>query len=227
PHSQEFQIYESVLAPLCSRCQSLGAELFDLQCSGCSQQLEVATPNQLFALIRQWTRPAQQLLPEIVDRLAELGVGPNDRDQVTDFAQLHFAAKCGALASPSAAANAMRGLLLAGAQPEARSRWTDVTPLHLATMFNCQEAVEVLLEAGADPLARCTEFEDATPLHLAAAHLSEGSARLLVSSAGQAALAATDELLRRPVDCLPQLTSGLFNIGRACYRAFPKPFLIQ
>lgn len=70
-------------------------------------------------------------------------------------------------------------LLEHGACLEARSGWEDMTPLHLAAYFDCPRVAQLLLARGADPLVRSAALEGATPLHLAAAQLSLGSARLL------------------------------------------------
>ena len=56
-----------------------------------------------------------------------------------------------------------------GASASARTRWTDMTPLHVASFFGCARVVEVLVKRGkADLAARCADFEGATALHLAA-----------------------------------------------------------
>ena len=56
-----------------------------------------------------------------------------------------------------------------GASASARTRWTDMTPLHVAAFFGCARVVEVLVKRGkADLAARCADFEGATALHLAA-----------------------------------------------------------
>ncbi|VDM32272.1 unnamed protein product [Hydatigera taeniaeformis] len=118
-------------------------------------------------------------------------------------------------------------LLDQGACLEARSGWEDMTPLHLAAYFDCPRVAQLLLTRGADPLVRSAALEGATPLHLAAAQLSLGSARLLArlplalaprndgldpdaTGADFAPLDsplmckdALDAVLRTPYDCLP------------------------
>lgn len=54
------------------------------------------------------------------------------------------------------------------------------TPLHVATHFGHNEAVTVLLEAGADPVARSTNSSRNYPIHIAVASKNLGLVRLLL-----------------------------------------------
>ncbi|EUB61737.1 CAP-Gly domain-containing linker protein 4 [Echinococcus granulosus] len=158
--------------------------------------------GNLFALLRQWTPSTQLQLDTIVMEILKRGAHVDDRDGTTDMTLLHYTAKSGALGNEDLACNANRiarydfagsqvnivldttrriadFLLDQGACLEARSGWGDMTPLHLAAYFDCPRVAQLLLARGADPLVRSAALEGATPLHLAAAQLSLGSARLL------------------------------------------------
>ncbi|VDK34203.1 unnamed protein product [Taenia asiatica] len=183
--------------------------------------------GNLFALLRQWTPSTQLQLDTIVMEILKRGAHVDDRDGMTDMTLLHYTAKSGALGNEDLACKIAEFLLDQGACLEARSGWEDMTPLHLAAYFDCPRVAQLLLARGADPLVRSAALEGATPLHLAAAQLSLGSARLLarlplalalrndgldsdVTAADFAPLDsplmckdALDAVLRTPYDCLP------------------------
>ncbi|KAH9277604.1 CAP-Gly domain-containing linker protein 4 [Echinococcus granulosus] len=184
--------------------------------------------GNLFALLRQWTPSTQLQLDTIVMEILKRGAHVDDRDGTTDMTLLHYTAKSGALGNEDLACKIADFLLDQGACLEARSGWGDMTPLHLAAYFDCPRVAQLLLARGADPLVRSAALEGATPLHLAAAQLSLGSARLLArlplalaprnngldSDAAAAAdfapldsplmcKDALDAALRTPYDCLP------------------------
>ncbi|KAL5963164.1 CAP-Gly domain-containing linker protein 3 [Taenia solium] len=135
--------------------------------------------GNLFALLRQWTPSTQLQLDTIVMEILKRGAHVDDRDGMTDMTLLHYTAKSGALGNEDLACKIAEFLLDQGACLEARSGWEDMTPLHLAAYFDCPRVAQLLLARGADPLVRSAALEGATPLHLAAAQLSLGSARLL------------------------------------------------
>ncbi|RAH50968.1 ankyrin repeat domain-containing protein [Aspergillus brunneoviolaceus CBS 621.78] len=70
-----------------------------------------------------------------------------------------------------------RFLLSKGLDPNATTSAEWGTPLHAAVLFEHEEAIEALLAAGADPMARpeCARFGDRSPTELAEARFQRGS----------------------------------------------------
>ena len=79
-------------------------------------------------------------------------------------------------------ADLARTLLEAGADVGAGTRIGHYTPLHLASEAGSGEVVDVLLGAGADPMARIVGAGSPTPLHFAAAAGSERAVEALVAA---------------------------------------------
>jgi ankyrin repeat protein len=126
-------------------------------------------------------------------------------------------------------ADAVRSLLAAGADVEAKTRIGSYTALHLASRGGHVSVIRMLLEAGANPRA-VTTTSGVTPLHLAAASIggAEAVGALLAhgadpnareSSAGQTPLmfaaagnraAAIRELLKRGAD--PGISTNVIDV---------------
>ena len=69
-----------------------------------------------------------------------------------------------------------------GADTNAKCRWTDMNALHYAVYFNAWEIVRVLAEQNPSlVMSTCSEFNNGTSLHVAAANLSLESSKVLVS----------------------------------------------
>ena len=89
----------------------------------------------------------------------------------------------------------------------ARCRWTDMAALHYATYFDVAPVLAILLHQtkGADVDTHCVEYESGTALHIAAANLSLGAARVLLKFGTD--IETLDELGRKPVECVPDASN--------------------
>ena len=149
---------------------------------------------QLFALLRQWDPATQSEAHTIIHRMLQLGATANDKDALTDMTLLHYAVSAGAngIATTNDAVNLVSELidlvnrkfhvqigvfcqshthvLAQGADVNAQSQWTDMTPLHLGAYFDCPDIVRVLIQRGHATIdTRTSDFDNSTALHLAAA----------------------------------------------------------
>lgn len=110
-------------------------------------------------------------------QILKRGCGVNDRDGLTDMSLLHYCCKAGAqgigqrsrlkaissgassvlhrtpaffprcLGDPAAAADFARRLLALGADPNLRSRWTNMRALHYAAYFDVPQLIRVVMQA--------------------------------------------------------------------------------
>ncbi len=111
---------------------------------------------------------------ETVRALLAQGADVNEA-QGDGMTALHWAAR-------NRDADLARTLLEAGADVGAGTRIGHYTPLHLASEAGSAEVVDVLLGAGADPMARIVGAGSPTPLHFAAAAGSERAVEALVAA---------------------------------------------
>uniref|UniRef100_A0A8C5N7Y3 CAP-Gly domain-containing linker protein 4-like n=1 Tax=Gouania willdenowi TaxID=441366 RepID=A0A8C5N7Y3_GOUWI len=97
---------------------------------------------------------------------------------------LHYCCKAGApgIGDADTAASFARQLLRLGADPNLRSRWTNMRALHYATYFDVPELIRVVLQASQpeDCDATCSDFDFGTALHIAASNLCTSAARCLL-----------------------------------------------
>ena len=102
--------------------------------------------------------------------LLKRGTTVDDRDSITGQTLLHFACKAGAkgIGDEQTAEKVVLELLEKGADGNAACAWTGMTPAHVAAYFGCDLALAALCAAGVKISEKCPEFDDATPLHLAA-----------------------------------------------------------
>ena len=67
-----------------------------------------------------------------------------------------------------------------------------------------------LIFQGTDVDTTCTEYENGTALHIAAANLGVSAARILLNFGADSNM--TDDLARKPLDCIPEMHA----IGKDC-----------
>jgi len=197
-------------APLCVECAESEAAFFDLSCLKCLQLLvrPQTTISQIFGVMRQWNPHTQRSIKYCTQMVLERNGHINDRDSVSDMTLLHFACKAGAagIGDPQIAAEVVQDLISRGADVFARCRWTQMTPLHYAALFDSAPIVSILLNGSRcmDIDTACNEHENGSPLHIAAANLALSSARVLVQFGAN--LKLKDNLARTPFDCVPDVS---------------------
>ena len=93
----------------------------------------------------------------------------------------------------------VQDLICRGADLFARCRWTQMTPLHYAALFDSVAIVKILLDASqaVDIDTACNEHENGSALHIAAANLALNSAAVLVQFAANTKM--KDNLGRTPL----------------------------
>ncbi|XP_028294868.1 CAP-Gly domain-containing linker protein 4 isoform X2 [Gouania willdenowi] len=176
-------IYQVASAPTPSDCEF---SFFDPCEPRCRQILldPSTTIPELFAVLRQWVPQVQKNIDLIGNQILKRGCGVNDRDGLTDMSLLHYCCKAGApgIGDADTAASFARQLLRLGADPNLRSRWTNMRALHYATYFDVPELIRVVLQASQpeDCDATCSDFDFGTALHIAASNLCTSAARCLL-----------------------------------------------
>ena len=114
---------------------------------------------------------------------------------------LHFACKAGAagIGDPQVAAEVVQDLISRGGDVYARCKWTQMTPLHYAALFDAAPILQILLNASQamDIESPCNDHENGTALHIAAANLAFNSAVVLVEFGASTKL--KDNLGRTPL----------------------------
>lgn len=93
----------------------------------------------------------------------------------------------------------MHDLISRGADIYARCRWTQMTPLHYAALFDSEPITKILLTANhaIDIDSPCNEYENGSALHIAAHNLAVNSALVLVEFGANTKL--KDNLGRTPL----------------------------
>lgn len=119
---------------------------------------------------------------------------------------LHFVCKSGAYGMGNAETAMETAEFLidkAGANPNLRCRWNDMTALHIATYYDVASVVGYLVTVVAPEIIdqTCAYLEDKTPLHIAASNLCLKSAKVLLGAGANVLL--KDQLDRTPLDCVP------------------------
>ena len=76
----------------------------------------------------------------------------------------------------------VQDLISRGADLYARCRWTQMTPVHYAALFDSAAIMRILLNVShaIDIDSPCNEYENGSALHIAAAHLAVNSTQILV-----------------------------------------------
>ncbi|XP_047201684.1 CAP-Gly domain-containing linker protein 4-like isoform X3 [Girardinichthys multiradiatus] len=97
---------------------------------------------------------------------------------------LHYCCKAGApgIGDAETAASFARQLLALGADPNLRSRWTNMRALHYAAYFDVPQLVGVMLQASepGEVDATCSDFDFGTALHIAASNLCTSVVKCLL-----------------------------------------------
>merc|ERR1712079_227765 len=103
------------------------------------------------------------------------------------------------------AAKVSQKLIDLGASLKIRCRWTNMAPLHYAAYFDVSPVLNTLLKAskGIDVDTICSEYENGTALHIAAANLGVSAVRILLNFGSDSNI--TDDLARKPLDCVPEM----------------------
>lgn len=93
----------------------------------------------------------------------------------------------------------VQDLISRGADIYARCRWTQMTPLHYAALFDSEPITKILLNANqsVDIDSPCNEYENGSALHIAAHNLAVNSALVLVEFGANTKL--KDNLGRTPL----------------------------
>merc|ERR1711936_784570 len=194
-------------APLCVTCRHLDLSFFDPSCPGCSEILKSRETSigQILAIMRQWVPQTQHNIDKLIMEGLKRGAHPDDRDSLTDMSLLMYACKAGAsgVGDVEAATKITTYLVERGCDLSARCRWTDMAALHYSTYFDVAPVLTILLHhtKGADVDTHCVEYENGTALHIAASNLGLGAARVLLKFGAD--IEATDDLGRKPVECIP------------------------
>ncbi|UYV73088.1 CLIP1 [Cordylochernes scorpioides] len=200
-------IHPSADAPLCPSCRQLDLPFFDPSCPGCLEILHgpQTSVGQVFAILRQWVPQTQRNVELLVTEILKRGAHINDRDGLTDMTLLHYACKAGAcgVGDIAAATRTVAALLDSGADPALRCRWTDMAAAHYAAYFDVPSVLELLHRAtgGTEVDSPCRDFENGSPLHIAATNLCTEAAKFLVEHGASTGL--RDDLGRVPLECVP------------------------
>ncbi|XP_047135605.1 CAP-Gly domain-containing linker protein 4 isoform X1 [Hydra vulgaris] len=195
--------------PICSECKELDLSFFDPTCLGCRDLLKNphTTVAEIFAIIRQWVPQTQQNIDILVEEILNRGININDRDGLTDMNLLHYVAKSGAIGMGDikVSSKVARMLIDKRIDVNAKCRWTDMTPLHLAVYFDIEEVVKILLEASSsyDIDCRCKEFDNGTALHIGCMNLSAKSVKILLEYGSSPY--AQNSLGKLPIQCIPNV----------------------
>ena len=159
--------------------------------------------------MRQWVPQTQHNIDKLIMEVLKRGAHPDDRDSLTDMSLLMYACKAGAsgVGDVEAATKITTYLVERGCDLSARCRWTDMAALHYSTYFDVAPVLAILLHRtkGADVDTQCVEYESGTALHIAAANLSLGAARVLLKFGADTD--TTDDLGRKPVECIPDASN--------------------
>jgi len=205
-------VHPAVDAPICPECQALDSTFFNPECKACQNELETMAHHgigiaSIFAILRQWIPQVQQCIEFLVDEALRMGAHPDDRDSVTDMTFLMFTCKAGAagVGDGTMAAKVAQKMIDLGASLKIRCRWTNMASLHYAAYFDVSPVLNMLLKAskGIDVDTTCSEYDNGTALHIAAANLGVSAAQVLLNFGAD--LHLVDDLARKAHDCIPEM----------------------
>ncbi|XP_024147273.1 CAP-Gly domain-containing linker protein 4 isoform X2 [Oryzias melastigma] len=201
---QRTVIHQVASAPMPSDCEFSFFNPSEPQCREILQDSNTTIP-ELFAVLRQWVPQVQKNIDLIGSEILKRGCGVNDRDGLTDMSLLHYCCKAGApgIGDAEIAAGFARQLLALGADPNLRSRWTNMRALHYAAYFDVPELIRVMLQASqpGDIDATCSDFDFGTALHIAASNLCISAVKCLLELGANPAF--KNEKGQCPVDVVP------------------------
>ncbi|XP_070698980.1 CAP-Gly domain-containing linker protein 4 isoform X2 [Pempheris klunzingeri] len=197
-------IHQVASAPMPSDCEF---SFFDPSEPQCRQVLldPSTTIPELFAVLRQWVPQVQKNIDLIGNEILKRGCGANDRDGLTDMSLLHYCCKAGApgIGDAETSASFARQLLALGADPNLRSRWTNMRALHYAAYFDVPQLIGVVLQASqpGEVDATCSDFDFGTALHIAASNLCTSAVKCLLELGANPAF--RNEKGQCPADVVP------------------------
>ncbi|XP_076015502.1 CAP-Gly domain-containing linker protein 4 [Genypterus blacodes] len=176
-------IHQVASAPMPSDCEFSFFDPSDPQCREVLLDPNTTIP-ELFAVLRQWVPQVQKNVDLIGNEILKRGCGVNDRDGLTDMSLLHYCCKAGApgIGDVETAVTFARQLLSLGADPNLRSRWTNMRALHYAAYFDVPQLIRVVLQASqpGEVDATCSDFDFGTALHIAASNLCTSAVKCLL-----------------------------------------------
>ncbi|XP_029350325.1 CAP-Gly domain-containing linker protein 3 isoform X4 [Echeneis naucrates] len=176
-------IHQVASAPMPSDYEFSFFDPSELQCREVLLDPSTTIP-ELFAVLRQWVPQVQRNIDLIGKEILKRGCGVNDRDGLTDMSLLHYCCKAGApgIGDADTAASFARQLLGLGADPNLRSRWTNMRALHYAAYFDVPQLIQVVLQASqpGEVDATCSDFDFGTALHIAASNLCASAVKCLL-----------------------------------------------
>ncbi|KAM4542518.1 CAP-Gly domain-containing linker protein 4 isoform 2-T3 [Odontesthes bonariensis] len=197
-------IHQVASAPMPSDCEFSFFDPSEPQCKEILQDPNTTVP-ELFAVLRQWVPQVQKNIDLIGTEILKRGCGVNDRDGLTDMSLLHYCCKAGApgIGDAETAAGFARHLLALGADPNLRSRWTNMRALHYAAYFDVPQLIRVVLQASqpGEVDATCSDFDFGTALHIAASNLCTSAVKCLLELGANPAF--RNERGECPADVVP------------------------
>ncbi|XP_053702060.1 CAP-Gly domain-containing linker protein 4-like isoform X1 [Synchiropus splendidus] len=203
PHQRPF-IHQVASAPMPIDCEFSFFDPGEPQCRELLLDPCTSIP-ELFAVLRQWVPQVQRNIDLIGNEILKRGCGVNDRDGLTDMSLLHYCCKAGApgIGDANTAASFARRLLALGADPNLRSRWTNMRALHYAAYFDVPQLIQVVLQASqpGDVDATCSDFDFGTALHIAASNLCTSAIKSLLEHGANPAFRNDKGLC--PADVVP------------------------
>ncbi|XP_067335084.1 CAP-Gly domain-containing linker protein 4-like isoform X1 [Channa argus] len=197
-------IHQVASAPMPSDCEFSFFDPSEPQCREVLLDPSTTIP-ELFAVLRQWVPQVQKNISIIGNEILKRGCGVNDRDGLTDMSLLHYCCKAGApgIGDAETAASFAYELLALGADPNLRSRWTNMRALHYAAYFDVPQLIRVVLQASkpGEVDATCSDFDFGTALHIAASNLCTSAVKCLLELGANPAF--RNEKGQCPADVVP------------------------
>ncbi|XP_034015340.1 CAP-Gly domain-containing linker protein 4-like [Thalassophryne amazonica] len=176
-------VHQVASAPMPSDCEFSFFDPSDPQCREVLLDPGTTIP-ELFGVLRQWVPQVQKNIDLIGNEILKRGCGVNDRDGLTDMSLLHYCCKAGAsgIGDAEKAARFAHHLFVLGADPNLRSRWTNMRALHYAAYFDVPQLIRVVIQAShsREIDATCSDFDFGTALHIAASNLCTSAVKCLL-----------------------------------------------